>query len=81
VIAATEGADAVVHLGFREPMDPSRLARLVADQQVGPLLASLNTVPVAAGDTVLVPFAAGPGEVRGPLEAVRCLPPLPEPGP
>jgi len=27
------------------------------------------------GDTVLVPFAAGPGEVHGRLEAVRCLPP------
>jgi mannose-6-phosphate isomerase len=29
------------------------------------------------GDTVLVPYAAGPGEVRGPLEAVRALPPPP----
>jgi mannose-6-phosphate isomerase len=27
------------------------------------------------GDTVLVPYAAGAGEVRGRLEAVRCLPP------
>ena len=55
VIVATDGPDAVVHLGFREPMDPARLARLVAAQEVGPLLASLNAVPVAPGDTVLVP--------------------------
>jgi mannose-6-phosphate isomerase len=33
------------------------------------------------GDTVLVPFAAGPGAVRGRLEAVRCLPPTPAAGP
>ena len=55
VIAGTEGPDPVVHLGFREPMDPRRLAELVGTQQVEPLLASLNAVPVAAGDTVLVP--------------------------
>jgi hypothetical protein len=55
VVADTEGPDPVVHLGFREAMDPGRLAELVAGQQVEPLLASLNTVPVAAGDTVLVP--------------------------
>jgi mannose-6-phosphate isomerase len=44
-----------VHLGFREPMDPRRLAELVDTQQVEPLLAGLNTVPVAVGDTVLIP--------------------------
>jgi hypothetical protein len=55
VVAGTEGPDPVVHLGFREAMDPRRLTELVAAQQVEPLLASLNTVPVAAGDTVLVP--------------------------
>jgi hypothetical protein len=32
------------------------------------------------GETVLVPFAAGPGAVRGRLEAVRCLPPDPDAG-
>jgi hypothetical protein len=30
---------------------------------------------------VLVPHAAGPGTVSGPLTAVRCLPPAPEAGP
>jgi mannose-6-phosphate isomerase len=37
-----------------------------------------GTLDLARGDTVLVPFAAGPGELRGRLEAVRCLPPAPE---
>jgi len=55
VIAGTEGPEAVVHLGFREAMDPGRLAGLVAGQRVEPLLAGLNAVPVAVGDTVLVP--------------------------
>jgi mannose-6-phosphate isomerase len=44
-----------VHLGFREGMDHGRLAGLVEAQRVEALLAGLNTVPVAAGDTVLVP--------------------------
>jgi mannose-6-phosphate isomerase len=55
VITATEGPEPVVHLGFREPMDPGRLAELVDAQQVEALLAALNAVPVAPGDTVLVP--------------------------
>jgi mannose-6-phosphate isomerase len=55
VVAGTEGPGPVVHLGFREPMAAGRLAELVAGQRVEPLLASLNAVPVAAGDTVLVP--------------------------
>jgi mannose-6-phosphate isomerase len=55
VIAGTEGPEAVVHLGFREAMDQGRLAGLVDGQRVEALLASLNAVPVAVGDTVLVP--------------------------
>jgi mannose-6-phosphate isomerase len=55
VIVGTGGPDAVVHLGFREAMDRGRLAGLVDGQRVEALLASLNAVPVAAGDTVLVP--------------------------
>jgi mannose-6-phosphate isomerase len=55
VIAGTRGPEPVVHLGFREAMDPGRLAGLVEGQRVDALLASLNTVPVAAGDTMLVP--------------------------
>jgi mannose-6-phosphate isomerase len=55
VIAATQVAEPVVYLGFREAMDPGRLAELVSGQRVEALLASLNSVPVAPGDTVLVP--------------------------
>jgi mannose-6-phosphate isomerase len=55
VIAGTEGPEPVVHLGFCEPMDPGRLGELVAAQRVEALLASLNAVPVAVGDAVLVP--------------------------
>jgi mannose-6-phosphate isomerase len=36
-----------------------------------------GSVELRRGDTVLVPFAAGRGAVRGRLEAVRCLPPDP----
>jgi len=55
VVIGTQGPEPVVHLGFREPMDPGRLAELVSEQRVDPLLASLNAVPVAPGDAVLVP--------------------------
>jgi mannose-6-phosphate isomerase len=55
VITGTRGAAPVVHLGFREDADLAGLAGWVAEQRVGPLLASLNTVQVAPGDTVLVP--------------------------
>ena len=55
VVIGADGPEPVVHLGFREPMDPGRLAELVSGQRVDALLASLNAVPVASGDTVLVP--------------------------
>jgi mannose-6-phosphate isomerase len=55
VIVAAQVAEPVVHLGFREAMDAGRLAGLVGEQRVQALLASLNSVPVAPGDTVLVP--------------------------
>jgi mannose-6-phosphate isomerase len=45
----------LVHLGFRQDMDPGRLAGLVEAQRTDALLGALNPVPVAAGDTVLVP--------------------------
>jgi len=32
-------------------------------------------VPLARGDTVLVPFGAGAARLSGPLDVVRCLPP------
>jgi mannose-6-phosphate isomerase len=36
------------------------------------------TIDVAGGETLLVPFAAGAGELSGAVEALRCLPPLPD---
>jgi len=35
----------------------------------------LGELELKRGDTVLVPFAAGAGELDGDLEAIRCLPP------
>jgi mannose-6-phosphate isomerase len=55
IIVGAEVPEPVVHLGFREAMGSGRLAELVSEQRVGPLLASLNAVGVAVGDTVLVP--------------------------
>ena len=40
-----------------------------------------GALDLSRGDTVLLPFAAGPGELAGRLEAVRCLPPAPEEAP
>jgi mannose-6-phosphate isomerase len=55
IIIGAQGREPVVHLGFREPMDPDHLTELVSEQRVEPLLAALNAVTVAPGDTVLVP--------------------------
>ena len=55
VIVGVDGPDPVVHLGFREDLDPGRLAGLVEAQRIEALLTGLNAAPVAAGDTVLVP--------------------------
>lgn len=55
VVVATRGPQPVVHLGFRSDVSEGELAALVAAQRPGALLAALNTVPVAPGDTVLVP--------------------------
>jgi mannose-6-phosphate isomerase len=55
VITATQVPEPVVHLGFREAIDPRGLADLVEGQRTEALLASLNAVPVAPGDAVLVP--------------------------
>jgi mannose-6-phosphate isomerase len=33
--------------------------------------------PVERGETLVVPFAAGPAEVRGDVQLIRCLPPDP----
>ncbi|MGR6318281.1 class I mannose-6-phosphate isomerase [Micromonospora soli] len=40
----------------------------------GSLRYAEGTLPVTAGDTIVVPFGAGRGELRGDLEAIRCRP-------
>ena len=39
-----------------------------------------GSLDIGRGDTVLVPFAAGPGAVSGRVEVIRCLPPDPQLG-
>ena len=51
---------------------------LVAVAGAGRLSTEGGELDVAAGDTVLVPYAAGTGELLGEVEAVRCLPPRSE---
>jgi mannose-6-phosphate isomerase len=51
---------------------------LVAVAGSGVLVTEGGELELARGDTVLVPHAAGAGELRGDIEAIRCLPPRPE---
>lgn len=68
--------EAVVHLGFARDVTPAELARWVAEQRIGEMLAATNRIPVAAGDAVLcpagVPHAIGAGvllvEVQEPTD-------------
>jgi mannose-6-phosphate isomerase len=53
---------------------------LIVVQGEGRLESASGTLPLRHGQTVLVPFAAGPLELRGELEALRCLPPAPRKG-
>jgi mannose-6-phosphate isomerase len=53
VLEAAPGA--VVHLGFTRDVSATELARWVRGQDIEPMLATTNRVPVAAGDAVLCP--------------------------
>ena len=55
VVVAAEGADAVVFLGLREPVDLRTLADWVERQDTAALLAALNRIPTKRGDTFFVP--------------------------
>jgi mannose-6-phosphate isomerase len=58
-------------------LEPS-FAILVVVDGAGRLATDGGELDLAHGDTVLVPYAAGEGELTGALEAIRCLPPSPE---
>ena len=57
--------DAVVWLGWREPMPIEQLRRLVEQGDIQEMLAAMNEIPISAGDVVYVPaglpHAIGPG--------------------
>jgi mannose-6-phosphate isomerase len=50
-------------------------AVLVTVAGSGRLATEAGELELSRGDTVLVPYAAGAGEVTGEVEAIRCLPP------
>jgi mannose-6-phosphate isomerase len=52
-------------------------AVLVAVAGSGRLATEGGELELAGGDTILVPYEAGAGELTGAVEAIRCLPPAP----
>jgi len=58
-------------------LEPSYSILVVVDGD-GRLETRDGALDLARGETVLVPYAAGAGELSGQIEVVRCLPPLPE---
>ena len=58
-------------------LEPSYAILVVVDG-AGRLETEDGALDLARGETVLVPHAAGAGELSGSIEVVRCLPPLPE---
>jgi mannose-6-phosphate isomerase len=55
VIVETEVEQALVYLGFREPVDDDVMRGWVDGQDVDAMLGALNVLPVKAGDAILVP--------------------------
>jgi len=50
-------------------------AVLVVISGAGKLTAADGMTPLRAGSTVVIPYAAGPTQLHGQLQAIRCLPP------
>lgn len=50
-------------------------AILIVSEGQGTLDTSAGTVALRRGSTVLVPYGAGPSQLRGRISALRCLPP------
>ena len=57
-------------------LDPAFSILVVVDGD-GRLETEGGTVPLLRGESLLVPHAAGPGELTGSVDVIRCLPPAP----
>lgn len=55
VVIGASGDAPTVHIGFQREVDAGQVDRWVADQDHEGMLGALNSVRVAAGDTVLIP--------------------------
>jgi mannose-6-phosphate isomerase len=62
-----------------DALDPG-FSILVVLQGQGVLATDDDDTPLARGTAVLIPHAAGAGELRGDVEALRCRPPAPDAG-
>ncbi|MFD0687845.1 class I mannose-6-phosphate isomerase [Actinomadura fibrosa] len=74
-----EGADPFFRAelaGEGAELDPG-FAVLIVLRGSGELRGADGIVSLRAGQTVLVPYGAGPATVRGDVEVLRCLPPAP----
>jgi mannose-6-phosphate isomerase len=57
-------------------LEPAFSILVVVDGE-GRLETDGGTVTLSRGETLLVPHAAGPGELTGSVDVIRCLPPTP----
>ena len=78
----TAGGGAVLRRRVAPSRTPSvglepAFAVLVVVAGSGRLATDAGELELARGDTVLIPYAAGAGELTGAVEAIRCLPPYP----
>jgi mannose-6-phosphate isomerase len=55
ILGTRDGGPARIWAGFREPMDPASLGRLIDEQDVGSLLAALVEHELVVGDALLIP--------------------------
>lgn len=55
IVVGTSGADPGVYTGFRETQSPATVREWVRDQDGPSMLEALNHLPVAPGDTVVIP--------------------------
>jgi mannose-6-phosphate isomerase len=58
-------------------LDPGFAVLVVLDGE-GTLRTQAEERPLARGDTLLIPHAAGPGEITGEVTAIRARPPAPD---